>query len=128
MSNTSIEKAGRDAVRRYEERYGRTVVLGQGGTGTGYDFMTRSRDGKEVRIIEVKSTNRDSLGDRWLEPLEYRTMMAMPDYWLYAVLRAESDPHVKPFCRKELAAHFAREEVKRWYSFKRRDFEGAEIP
>ena len=50
------------------------------------------------------------------------------NYWVYAVLEATTNPRIKPFTRDEWAKHFSREEIKRWYKFRRSEFQHAEKP
>ena len=125
MANEITERLGFQAVAKYELRHGRAIVPGMGGSGEGYDLASKETDGR-FRLIEVKATNKKRPTFRWLEPNEYARMDREENYWVYVVTKAETDPHVRPFAKHELAKKGYKEEVKRMYSFSAADFKNEE--
>lgn len=121
VSNKKIESAARKAVIQYEEKHKRILIPNSGDGGYGYDIATKSRNGRK-RFIEIKSTKKAYLSNRWLEPHEFKALMKNKNFWLYAVVDSLSNPRVKPFSRDEVLKHYDRDEIKHWFKFSKNEF------
>lgn len=117
MHNKEIEALAIKAVILYEKDKGREA---QRVSGFGYDLISKNND--EERHIEVKGTRKDKLTQRWLEEKEYKTMKEDPNFYLYAVINADSYPKVYEFTKKQMNDRYKKEEIKYMFQFKKDDF------
>lgn len=80
MNNTKIEQLGIDFVLEYEKRNGWLPEIIK---KHGYDIL--SKNGKKVKLIEVKATSKERFSWRTLEELEYKALKNNFNYFLYTV-------------------------------------------
>jgi hypothetical protein len=121
MDNSDIEKAGFDAVRKYETNAGRSKI--ERTQKCGFDFITSRTDNSDERHIEVKATTKKLFTSRWLEQLEQEVLDSDQMYYLYLVTEAESnDPKIYVYTRDEVKKRFCHAETKYVYKFPKKDF------
>ena len=118
MSNPSTEQTAIQAVIAYERKHGRTAT--RTAKGSGYDLTSAGPEGE--RHIEVKSTTRTHLTDRWLEPLEYERFLDDPAFYIYAVVDCAGTPRVVEFDRGTIASRYVGAITKHMLRFRRSDF------
>ena len=91
-SDAEIERIGMEVSMKYERAHGRDPedVSQQ---NLGFDIRSKSKDGKEVRYIEVKA--RAGEGKIVLTPNEWINAQRFGDrYWLYVVTNAATNPRL----------------------------------
>lgn len=116
--NLHVEKAAFVAVVSHELALGRNVSRAP--RGSGYDLTSIGPDGK--RHIEVKSTKKPRLTERWLEPLEFERLETDPLFFVYAVVDCAGTPRVVEFDRDALMQRYAGPITKYALRFTRSDF------
>lgn len=116
--NLHVEKTAFDAVDVYERARGRTVARAP--RGSGYDLTSTGPDGE--RHIEVKSTNRPHLTERWLEPLEFDRLQNDSLFYVYAVVDCGGTPRVVEFGRDAIRERYVGPVAKHALRFQRADF------
>lgn len=98
---SSTETIAFDAVIAFERDRRRTATSHR---RDGYDLLSIDDASGIARRIEVKSTARPSLYERWLEPAQHARLLADPDFYVYAVTDCATSPRVHVFGQAEALA------------------------
>ncbi len=102
MTNQQIKRAAYDRVMKWEQEQGRTCQVHE---NDGYDLLSRSVDGDEIRHIEVKGTTARSASQFALEVPEFNAMREDERWWLYIVTGIGDRPALHSLDRARALNH-----------------------
>jgi Holliday junction resolvase len=113
MSNNKIENSAIAWLNEKLTTEGWTVMRSY---RVGYDLVIQK--GEDVRYVEVKSTGKASLGQRWLEPMEFKALNEWKErYFVYAITHALSQPELVIFDHESLMTRKRKEVVHYYFDF-----------
>lgn len=124
-NNYVIEGLAKELVEKFENQNNRTIVP-KDKNEFGYDMKSVDSNGT-VRLIEIKSSEKSHLINRWLEEKEFQAMESSKDFYVYYILDLNVDTRsgrILVIHKDEWEKHYYRTEVHRWYKFGKKDFQG----
>ena len=87
-NNKKIKERSYEIVREYEEKNGR-IVDAENYEKDGYDL--KSKSATEIRHIEVKGSESDTIASRWLEEKQFQNIQKDPEFFVYIVKNVFSE-------------------------------------
>ena len=87
-NNKKIKERSYEIVREYEAKNGRKVDVGNY-EKDGYDL--KSESSTEIRHIEVKGSQSDTIAWRWLEEKQFQNIQKDPKFFVYIVKKVLSE-------------------------------------
>lgn len=119
--NYQIESVGKKIAIEYERLNGREYIpFNEREIHYGYDLRSFDSKANSYRYIELKTSRKDCMINRWLEEHEQNCLEKVPGFYIYYILGIDIENKtgkVIEFSAIEWAKYYKKVEKKYWYSF-----------
>lgn len=119
--NIITEQIGKELAISYEAKHGRRhVPFAKGEKHHGYDLKTFDEKTQTFRFIELKTSRKSHMINRWLEEHEQNCILNQPNYFVYYILDINVETKtgkIIVFSAEEWKKYYKKIERKFWYAF-----------
>ena len=119
--NIITEQVGKEIAIAYEKAYGREhIAFGPHEQHFGYDMRSFDSPTNTYRYIELKTSRKAHMINRWLEEHEQKCLQTVPGYYIYYILDVDVEKKtgkVIEFSAAEWQKYYKKVERKYWYAF-----------
>jgi hypothetical protein len=119
--NTITEAVGKEIAISYERQNGRQYVpFEKFEFHHGYDMKSFDPNINKCRYIELKTSRKPHMINRWLEEHEQRSLTKVANYYIYYILDIDAEKKtgkVIEFSAGEWQKYYKKVEKKYWYAF-----------
>jgi hypothetical protein len=119
--NIITEQVGKEIAIAYEKSHNREhIPFSKGEKHFGYDIRTFCSKQNSYRYIELKTSRKEHMINRWLEEHEQKCLQEIPGYYIYYILNIDVENKtgkVIEFSAAEWQKHYKKVERKYWYTF-----------
>lgn len=119
--NIITEQVGKEIAIAYETALGREYIpFGPYEQHFGYDIRTFDSKANQYRYIELKTSRKPHMINRWLEEHEQKCLQTIPGYYIYYVLGIDVEKRTGKlieFSAAQWQKYYKKVERKYWYAF-----------
>lgn len=119
--NIITEQVGKEIAIAYEKIQGREhIPFTPFEQHFGYDLRTFHSQTNTYRYIELKTSCKAHMINRWLEEHEQACLQKIPGYYIYYILNidiAKKTGKIIEFSAEEWSKYYKKVEKKYWYAF-----------
>lgn len=119
--NYETEAVGKEIVIKYEKQNGREFVsFDRFEFHYGYDMKSFDPKIEKCRYIELKTSRKPHMINRWLEEHEQHSLTKVANYYIYYILDIDVEKRtgkVIEFSAAEWQKYYKKIERKYWYAF-----------
>ena len=119
--NIITEQVGKEIAIAFEKAQGREYIpFAPYEQHFGYDLRSFHSESNTYRYIELKTSRKAHMINRWLEEHEQKCLQTVPGYYIYYILNIDVEAKtgkIIEFDATEWQKHFKKVEKKYWYTF-----------
>jgi hypothetical protein len=119
--NSITEQIGKEIAIAYEQQHGREYKpFAKFEQHYGYDLRSYDAEKNIYRYIELKTSRKSHMINRWLEEHEQSCLNKLANYYIYYILDIDVEKKtgkVIEFSAAEWQKYYKKTERKYWYAF-----------